>query len=177
MCAEFECLLAVDAARAAMHMHTLKGTAATLGAQRLSQAAGRLEVVCKQGNAEGVGPGELAALNGALYEALQALPQLLAALEPDGDEAPVQHVLWPVADVHAINTALDALEPLLQAGDMAAMEAFALHQGVLASAPSHVLEALETAMQNLEFENALAACREIRRALPPAALDAAQSVP
>jgi PAS domain S-box-containing protein len=161
--------LASDVAQATMQLHTIKGTAATLGMTQVAAQASRLEAVCKQGNATQVTTADLDSLTAAVQQALSEVEGVIAELAGEADAA----MLTPLSaqsqsagsggDTKAASAALSTLESLLAADDMGAMEAFA-HARVLlgAMAPSD-MEALEQAMQSLEFAKALDLCRNLQQ--------------
>jgi CheY-like chemotaxis protein len=142
---------------AAIQMHTLKGTAGTLGANLLSQEAGRLEKLCKtpEGVATALGQAEgLDALVQAVRVALDA-----AVVQLDETAAPSPEPATPVLDVKAARAALEQLNALLTAADMSALDVHAQLRPVLAALPAEPLEELESALQDLDFDTAQQTCK------------------
>ncbi len=165
----FTAHLATDVAQAAMQMHTVKGNAATLGMAQVAAQAGRLEALCKQGDAAQVVGADLDALTTAVQHALADVEGVMAglAVSVDGaNTAPSPTSGQSAAaggDKTAANAALLNLESLLVADDMGALEAFAHARGLLAALAPSESEALELAMQGLEFAKALDLCRGMRQ--------------
>ncbi|WP_171816021.1 PAS domain-containing hybrid sensor histidine kinase/response regulator [Serpentinimonas barnesii] len=152
-------------AEAVRELHTLKGLAATVGAQALAQAAARAEAVFAEaplGSGQRLGAAEpsLAALLDALDGAAAALQQALT--QPALAAAP-QHTPLPPPVAHAqpdpaLHQALQRLRSCLLAFDMQALD---LAQQL---APQHAgalggrLPQLLAAVQSLDFSAALAVC-------------------
>ena len=153
-----------DSRQSAMQAHTLKGTAALLGAMDLSQLASQLEQQCK---AEAPLPersatlGRLQALAErtqlALQAAIQALQGGAAAATPHAGSAP--SLGGPQRA--ALQAALAPLLAQLEADDLSALETFAAQREALAALPQELLAPLEDALQDLELEQALQACRAL----------------
>jgi CheY-like chemotaxis protein len=145
-------------------LHTLKGLAATLGAAVLATEAASAEKAMA-----GTPPPEqaLAATEQACSAIAQALPGLqvlLAALEHDqavtiesgaGEAA-------QVLDRPALVTALREMEQLLQDGDMNSMNAMNQLQQQFGAALGDEIEALEAAMADMAFDQALPLCIALR---------------
>ena len=151
-------------ASAVIPMHTLKGTAAMLGANALSALAARLEQLCKDGAGAHALAQESAPLEALARSTAQALQQAMAQLEasPDLDDAPVAAI-----PVHQLRADLQALQALLAQSDLAALQQFAEIRGQLGGLPQHELGALENALQSLELEDAHRYCSAILRRLEP----------
>jgi HPt (histidine-containing phosphotransfer) domain-containing protein len=151
--------LSGERVQATRQAHSLKGTAAVLGATQLSQAAAELEKQCKSEAAEG----ELRATWLRVESvARQTADQLMAALRHlEGNPPEANDTLAPHADVQAVARAMAELRPLLEADDFAALEKFAGLRADLAELPDDLLSPLEEAMQDLDMERALAACGAI----------------
>jgi len=155
-----------DPRQAAMQMHTLKGTAAMVGASALSAVAGRLNQQSKTAT-----PSELAlelpALDAAAQSTLVALRHVITALQGDsngvdkGNGATARRAL----DAQVVRDALVILMPLLENGDLDALDVFAQRRVTLACLPDALLEPLEMALQALEMEAAHEACKAIEVAL------------
>jgi PAS domain S-box-containing protein len=141
--------------------HTLKGTAATLGANALSTTAATIERLCKTGK----GRSELAVAIGKLREAasetLNALHREIDATDPprtDIAASRASEVFRREAALAAANT----LFALLEQSDLKALERFAECREALNYAPEAMFDALENAMQGLDLGTALTICKEIQ---------------
>jgi two-component system, sensor histidine kinase and response regulator len=160
---------ALSAARAAgddtalrMHLHTLKGNAATLGATALSQAAAALETLCKSGGVDDSHwDTSLQALEQLAQAARCQLQQATAALDSGaapaadparatGSDADAQ---WP-----AVLAVLVQLRALLRSDDLDALSHFAEHRALLERVPGDFCDRLDAALQDLELEQALVLC-------------------
>jgi HPt (histidine-containing phosphotransfer) domain-containing protein len=149
-------------------LHTLKGVAATVGATALSKLAGEAE-------AQLVGPAGLtgdmqatecvARVGAAIERAAKTLDLLCAALNDDlqavegGPAGPAITALTP-ADTAIVAGMLRALQGLLQASDLDAAGALQALRSRIPAAAGPRLDALEAAVESLEFESALAHCGE-----------------
>jgi HPt (histidine-containing phosphotransfer) domain-containing protein len=147
-------------------LHTLKGLAATLGARALAAEAATAE------KANATSPSaEQAAVSvnqacTAIHSALPGLQALLEALQQDhhnanaavGGAANIADSL----DRSALVAALAAMEQLLRADDMDAMNAMAELQQQFGESLGEEFTALEAAMADLEFDRALPLCEELR---------------
>jgi CheY-like chemotaxis protein len=136
-------------------MHTLKGTAATLGASKLATVAEGLERLCKSADGPESGRRGIAALIREIESTQTALQEVLEKLPRQ--TAPRVAVFE--TNRGTVVAALAELEPLLAASDMLALERFAALRNTLQSMPHSEFELLEEAMQNLDFEAALLPCR------------------
>ena len=147
-------------------LHTLKGLAATLGARALATEAAAAE------KAIVTNPGaEQAAVSvnqacAAIRSALPGLQALLEALQQDHDNANAAAGgaanIADSLDRPALVAALAAMEQLLRADDMDAMNAMAELQQQFGESLGEELTALEAAMADLEFDRALPLCEELR---------------
>ena len=162
---EFMELLPADLAKAGMQMHTLKGTSSTLGANELSALAARLEKMCKQGAAVEEIRLELPNLHQALQQTMEAVDQAANAManQPIAPQTVKDSPVAPLArNTDDARQALLALEVLLSAQDMSALEKFAQIRELLGAAlPGAQIDPLEEALQSLEFEEALEICRAL----------------
>jgi PAS domain S-box-containing protein len=145
--------------QATLLAHSLKGTAATLGATNLSHSASVLEKLCKTG-ADG------AALQAALlrveFVAKADAANLQAALiSLVTDQPALRQTGPPQGDSQALVRALAELKPLLVAQDFSALEKYAEMRTVLAELPEALLAPLDEALQNLDMEGALRACSAV----------------
>jgi PAS domain S-box-containing protein len=161
---------APDGALAAA-LHTLKGTAATVGAQPLADAAAQAERAVKAALAEGAGavpaavPDWWPALAQALQATAEALPRVLAELVARGLVPPESGAeatrAGADADPARWRESLQRLYTLLQASDMEALD---LHDQLLAD-PAVAQDArwapLHQAMEAMDFEAAAAAAQAL----------------
>jgi CheY-like chemotaxis protein len=142
---------------AAREMHTLKGLAATLGANALSALAARAEQrfdAMPDGAQDAALVRELQALAPKVHDDLEAL---IAALALSAAPKPAASAL----DRGSVANALSRLGELLAAGDMDAVQVFnellAGHGGALGDA----LADMDAAIAALDFGRALAQCRQL----------------
>ncbi|MBK9654757.1 MAG: response regulator [Rhodanobacteraceae bacterium] len=147
-----------EAGRAA---HTLKGVAATLGAEALSTIAAQLERALKRG----VEAEELQRMSERLAEAVAqasvALERAAEQLSPAADEA------VPMAEFNraAFDSHLDALVLALVDSNMAALDHYAELRALASKPLIGPLRAVEDALGRLDFRTALDACRRVEAAL------------
>jgi HPt (histidine-containing phosphotransfer) domain-containing protein len=160
---------------ATMQLHTLKGTAALLGCMALSQEAARLEKLSKSADTDGLSASmdafEALVLRTRVdfARALESLePPAAAVATPEDAMAGAQASLFqqPVADPARCREALLQLQPLLESGDLTALEVFAEAREDLADLPLELMEPLEEALQSLELEEALVALKAALAELP-----------
>jgi len=149
-------------------MHTLKGVAATVGAQRLAALAARAERVVKQmaDDAEPVAWASVCAEVGAeCGETQAALERLLAVLQIGTEPAAVSVASPAGGDAHTWKSQLPTLERFLEDSDMQALDWVEQHWAgdfVPDDAPwQRVREAIEA----IDFEGALAALRALQSAV------------
>jgi len=171
---DFAAAAHADMRQAMMQMHTLKGTAALIGAVHLSRAAAVLEKTCRDAPETVLHPEQTAALHSAVQSTQQALAQALDALEaqllPPVATAPGSGsgVAADVQDPAALQDALAALVPLLAASDLHALEVFATLRPRFDVLPQAELAALEAALQRLDLQAALRVCQAAQRSLQEA---------
>jgi HPt (histidine-containing phosphotransfer) domain-containing protein len=157
---EFRSVLQTGAMdRALMQMHTLKGNAGTLGATLLAAEAGRIEKLCKPPADLAMCLAQVDGLEALAQSTRELLHQAISMLE---DSLPPSQTGQTQAcvdfDSHAALAALDRLMLLLAEADMHALEEFAQVHQTLSGLPEVQMDALEMAMQDLEFDAALAVC-------------------
>ena len=139
-----------DLAAGRMQLHTLKGTAALVGCFALAREAGRLEKLAHQNDAAlatAIEP-----LQTLITQTQVAFTQELQRLEAHkrgGAPAHAAQTTPPIA-----RSALAQLAPLLQAEDFAVLECYANLRDALDTLPQPEREALDTALQSLEFARA-----------------------
>jgi HPt (histidine-containing phosphotransfer) domain-containing protein len=138
-----------DLTAAMRHAHTLRGTAATVGAKGVAEAAGRLEQACKQ-NASAADIEELVrAVTIELAPVIEGLDAIVEAAATKASAQPVQ------VDAKELSAARTELMALLHRGDAAALELCKLHEGMLrAGLPAHWKQ-ISDSVQAFDFEAAL----------------------
>lgn len=169
---EFERLLSIPSLlEASRHAHTLKGTASTLGAMRLARFASELETVCKTESNSGVLLNQSPVLAEVVRSTQMALRQVLEVMQPTSAEpvatATQRSGKASIEEVNSARLAIEELSELLRNADLAALQRLAELREVLAVVVPEPLEALEGAMQGLEFEDALKFCQQIAVSLDP----------
>ena len=137
-------------------MHTLKGTAGTLGAVKLAALAANLERVCRSSDKPELARQGLTSLTQEIAATQDALEQALAKLPRT--QAPTVSAV--AASRSTVVAALEELQALLAASDMLALERFDALRDTLANLPLGDFDQLEVALQNLDFDAALALCRK-----------------
>jgi PAS domain S-box-containing protein len=155
--AELRALLAAgDAAAAAAALHSFKGLAATLGADRLAELARQGETRLKAGDSLAPAWVDEGGLAGAVQQGSALLRALAEALPaPAAAAVPL--------DLAAVRAALAQLVALLRSADMAALDAL---ESLRASAAAGLdLEGLDDAMAQLDFARALQYCEQLMREL------------
>jgi signal transduction histidine kinase/CheY-like chemotaxis protein/HPt (histidine-containing phosphotransfer) domain-containing protein len=144
-------------------LHTLKGVAATIGVTALSKLAGEAEA-----QLSGLSPafdeaGCVARVGAAIQQAAASLDALRAALGNGQQAEAADLAARAAAALTAADTALLAgllrsLQGLLQASDLDAAAAVQDLRTRLPAVAGPRLDALETAVESLEFEAALSHC-------------------
>ena len=146
-------LAAGDRAHAERIAHTLKGVAGNIGLEALQESAAALETALRSGASADAA---VAALDAALAKAVAALRQGLGSGGPSS-QAP------SAASPEDIARHADRLEALLAASDGEAVDYLRAHSGVLRAAlPGDGFDALERAVGNFAFEEAIAQLRAAR---------------
>jgi CheY-like chemotaxis protein len=156
--------LSGEPGHATLLAHSLKGTAAVLGATQLSHGAADLEKLCRAGATEA----ELQtawlwvdAVAKADSASLQAALLSLGSQQPAPSHAAPASAPAP-AHRQALTQALAELSTLLAAQDLSALEKFAALRPFLAELPLGLLSPLEEALQDLDLAGALRACGAIQ---------------
>jgi PAS domain S-box-containing protein len=158
-------LASATPAELAAWLHTLKGTSSTVGAVRLAQLSAEAERAVKAGEVfRPEAPGWLANLQAEMALTEQAMRRVLAEaqrrLQPEGTaqaSTPEACADWRPRWLEPLH----ALVQLLQASDMEALE---LHDGMVqdsALADHPDWQPLHAAMEQMDFEQALAAARQL----------------
>ena len=156
-----EALALGDRTEAARAAHTLKGVAATLGAEALSTIAARLERALKRS----VGADELQHMSEQLSEAV-ALASV--ALERAAEQlSPVANEAVPLAefDRSTFENHLDALVLALVDSNMSALDHYAELRALATQQLIAPLRVVEDALGRLDFRSALDACRRVETAM------------
>jgi PAS domain S-box-containing protein len=175
--AEFRSCIPADLGKASMQMHTLKGTAAILGATALSQEASRLEKLCKSAVDVAVIEQGAARLDALVQSTASALHTAIADLEAgcapgaagSADAGRVGALQAPMSASQSLSLreSLKSLQSLLAEDDLMAVEKFAEIRSQLTVLPGSQLEALEHALGDLELEEAHTLCLRILATLTP----------
>jgi CheY-like chemotaxis protein len=155
--AEIRCLLEKDEADQAVRLlHTLKGNAGTLGAEALARDAGQLELLCHTPAGRVTCLARLNTLSQRCDAVRLTLGQVIDAWAPDTGSQVVLSVV-PL-DRRAASAALVALDALLVASDLSALMFHDNSRGALAGLPAEFEAALNTALENLDFQAAHIQC-------------------
>ena len=150
-------------------MHTLKGTAATLGAEKLSAQAAVLEKLFRQT------PTDLQALEHLppLLElvantrgaAVQAIAELQEPAEPSQDATANVHYAEDALKRTSARAFLLLLDRLLADSNLAVLDQFADRGNILDALPAAYLAELQEALKALDFDTARQLCERHRVAL------------
>ena len=145
-------------------LHTLKGVAATVGVTALAKLAGEAETLLA-----GVQPAAdetdcVARIGVAIHTTVLSLTRLCTALDA-GESAPTDGTVCAATALTPVETALLAtllqtVHGLLQASDLDANNALQALRTRLPAAAGRRFDALETAIESLEFDSALSHCDE-----------------
>jgi HPt (histidine-containing phosphotransfer) domain-containing protein len=145
-------------------MHTLKGTAATLGATPLSDFARALEMHCKDPTKAVLKNHQANELEAIVDATREAVVQVIAQLEDaNTSNLPKQSEVSPMdrADTHILLEQLAELEKLLTQSDLHALERFATFRSRWEAMGIAQFSAFEQALNDLDLPAALILCREI----------------
>jgi two-component system sensor histidine kinase/response regulator len=150
-------LQAGDRLAARRAAHTLKGVAATLGAEPLRQAAAALEAAIPAAESEdAAAAATLLPQARALAAEIRAMQAALAGVLPGAEAAaaPAAAVDWA-----QLGPAVATLEELLAAGDMQSVQAFREREAALRGALGPALDAIARDIADFAFDEALAGLR------------------
>ena len=143
-------------------LHTLKGVAATVGATALARLAGEAEA---QLASTQPGPDDancVARVGAAVDTTAASLARLCTALDSDAraaaDGAVAAVDALSPAETALLATLLRTVQDLLQASDLDAADALQSLRARLPAVAGARFDALETAIESLEFESALSHC-------------------
>jgi HPt (histidine-containing phosphotransfer) domain-containing protein len=154
-------------ADARRELHTFKGVAATLGATRLAELAARAEKAVDDGSG---GAQMDALLQQVAREVAEVLPALQQVSDRLGGAAPPQDAAASLASgrepdnsltQHGARMQLAELLLALQESDMVAMELHAALRQHADEALACLLEPLDAAMADMEFERAAVECEKV----------------
>jgi PAS domain S-box-containing protein len=152
-----------------MQLHSLKGTAATLGAMALSAEAARLEKLCR-GPAQEFAPLEhVESLQAVLVTTHRAVNAAIAEMAQEATEQDTELQIHAVpadpAQCAQAKIALDELLALLSANDLTVLERFTqLRDSLGLFAPSQLAD-LDSALMGLSLEHAGRLCAELKASL------------
>jgi len=150
----------LDSARAALH--TLKGSAGTMGARRVAAAAADLERVLQSGAT--TADDSLRELGAAFAEARAGAEELISSI--DSERAPTPGpATMPEELESATRQAIRRLALQLADGNLAARGTFDELRGLTGDAASAAFADLEASLQRLDFEAARRWLDEVERAL------------
>ncbi|APW38937.1 hypothetical protein RD110_18435 [Rhodoferax koreense] len=145
----------MDAERA---MHTLKGTAATIGAAALAALAGQAEMALSNPQGD---PAGFDALFTPVEAATAALVQALREALPASANEPAKPDAGPI-DWPAVRGLLDRLEALLAEDDAEAVELFQNARAELRPALGAEFQLIDNAIGGFMLNEALEALRQVR---------------
>ncbi len=153
--------------QAVMQMHTLKGTAALLGAKRLFNEAARLEKLCHAPLTPEACAEQAESLRSVVrttQDAMQTVIDEMAVRLASSDDAPPRARAAagaPGVDTPDLQAALQALIALLEASDLQALELFAQRRSDFDGVDEAQFSQLEESLQSLELKQALVLCRAL----------------
>jgi HPt (histidine-containing phosphotransfer) domain-containing protein len=160
-------LLAGDAGAAARVLHTVKGVAATLGAEALANQAARGEHRLLQPGVDADARLAVGDAEAAMAAAAPALQALLHALQSAAAPPPSASAAAAEVDHQALRQGLERVAALLRNSDLEAIDALAgLQGGRLGGSLGQRFEALDAAVSELDFDPALRHCEQLLEALP-----------
>ena len=142
-------LIADDRSRAERLAHTLKGTAANIGATTIQEIAARVEAAIAAHAARTEVDALVAEIAHPLRETTDALSKWLASIEPSTPQEPIEP--------RQVRELTSRLAELLADDDSEAASLLAENAEVFRSAFGFHYESIEKAVHHFEFETALAA--------------------
>jgi hypothetical protein len=164
--AQFQSALASDRSTATLQMHTLKGTAALLGAHDIAQLAQTLEALCRTKADASEITARSAHLGVLALQTRQALTRVVERLENE-----VRSLAIPAAPVTApaklsiLKAGLEDVARLLQASDLSVLARLDALRPQLQTVFADQVAPLDVAMQTLDLAQALKLCRGLQREL------------
>lgn len=154
-----ELLAAGEHSKAERAAHTLKGVAATMGAERLADAAGRVERAIRRRQ----GVEELERLLAIAEVELESAIAALAATAGPEEVAVDSGVPEDEFDAEAFDSAISGVIAALREQDMAALDRFAELKTLATAALLRRLAPAESALARLDFATALAELSTLRQ--------------
>jgi chemotaxis protein histidine kinase CheA len=142
-------------------MHSLKGTAATLGAQALADHVAELEKLFKQGLAPGQALDHMPALMTLVQSTRRAAEQALLSFEKACEQPEPPAQARPPADAHqraGAQTFLRFMCALMAKSDLDVLEQFARRGDALQALDPEAVKAIGQALQVLDFRTAMQLC-------------------
>jgi PAS domain S-box-containing protein len=157
-----QCVASGDKRQVTMRLHTLKGNAGTLGAFELAEKAGKLEKLSATEAGMAQWAQGLGQLEVCILAAKKSLGEAIAGLEQQ--RAVSSEVIEPFVAQAVSGEAIAALrriEALAAASNLEALQEYSNAGDVLSGFPEASMEALESALQSLDLEQAATVCGEI----------------
>ena len=143
----------------ALHLaHTLKGTAAVLGADRLAAIAGKLEGIFRTRGENGVHDDTIRTEMDSIRHELK----ILAVALPHSAEPPPVEAMLPLNE-EALRSVLQELDALLAQNDTGAIALFEEHASSLRLALGPPAEELGRQIKRFSFEAALVMLQDLRK--------------
>jgi PAS domain S-box-containing protein len=157
-----QCVASGDKRQVTMRLHTLKGNAGTLGASALAAKAGKLEKLSATETEMAQWVQGLGQLEVCILAAKKSLGEAIAGLEQQ--RVVRSEVIEPFVAQAVSGEAIAALrriEALAAASNLEALQEYSNAGDVLSGFPEASMEALESALQSLDLEQAATVCGEI----------------
>ena len=151
-----------DAERA---MHTLKGTAATIGAEGLARLAGQAEAALAQGRDGSPPLADMTSLLQPVDDAVAALVQALVLALPQPAQAAAPTGQANAPDWQSLRPLLERLDALLAEDDAEAVDLFQEHRAELKNALGPQFQQMESALGDFMLNEALEALRTAQQRL------------
>jgi PAS domain S-box-containing protein len=146
-----------DAASAQRCAHTLRGTAATIGAKNVQEAAALLEQACKQAAPDAQIEEMLQQVLSVLQQVLSVLQPVLQGLQALPDEGASASAHQPKeGDAEKLSGVRTRLIELLERGDSAAVDLCEQHEDLLRAAYPNRWNKIAGSVNSFDFEAALA---------------------
>ncbi|MBB3211789.1 PAS domain S-box-containing protein [Herbaspirillum sp. Sphag1AN] len=147
--------------RIAASLHELRGIAAIAGASRLAATAKRLELILKQTPpAQSSHWQELESVDALIQEAITVARQTAQSMAHEMQEVPIEESLPAVMDNNLKHHLMD-LQAYLREGDLDAVISFEQWFAEVDTVQAEKLAALEAAMTELDFPEALIQCQQL----------------
>jgi HPt (histidine-containing phosphotransfer) domain-containing protein len=144
-------------------LHTVKGVAATLGAEALAAEASQHESKLSDQGGTAAARQNLLDAEQSLARASPSLCRLLEALQQiaQSPDQGLSAITLSESERLSRRVSLQRLADLLRNSDMAAMDAVGLLQGPFGGAQAEQLQALDAAVNALDFDAALRHCEDL----------------